>query len=29
MSIDLAAFAVQDVMENDIIQNMLSGIHYN
>ena len=26
MNIDLAAVAVQDVMENDIIQNMLSGI---
>lgn len=27
MNIDLAAVAVQEVMENAIIQNMLSGIY--
>ncbi len=27
MNIDLAAVPVQEVMENNIIQNMLSGIH--
>lgn len=27
MNIDLAAVAVQEVMESDVIQNMLSGMH--
>lgn len=27
MNIDLAAVPVQEVMENNIIQSMLSGIH--
>lgn len=27
MNIDLAAVALQEVMESDVIQNMLSGTH--